>query len=983
MLTACDSLSDLNEAQRAAVAHARGPLMIVAGAGTGKTSVITRRIAYLIESQKAKPSQILALTFTEKAAQEMQERVDVLLPYGQSEAHISTFHSFGDRLLREFAVELGLAPDFQVLSEAEQVIFLRQHLFELPLKRYRPLGNPTGYLQALLKHIAKLKDEVIEPGAYEKWAQGLMGQADLANHRGWQDRAQSQLELAQCYLHFQRIAMENNLLDYGDQIYLALRLLRERPSVLQKLQENYLYVLVDEFQDTNLAQFELVRLLVGQHRNLTVVGDDDQSIYAFRGAAIANILQFQTHFPEAEQVVLTHNYRSCQPILDAAYRLIGNNNPDRLEVRNNIDKRLVAAGQAPTQVGQPMEYFQFDTVSSEADAVAEKLVDLINQGAQFSDIAILLRVNRDADPYLRALNYHDIPYRFSGSEGLYHKAEVKVLLCFLRLLADPKDSLSLFYLASSPIYRFPMTQLMGLNAIASERHLPLLEVFTGHGEGEPIMEGARTLGEQAQTVLNRLLEDYRHFTDLIPTLTPGRLLYSFVEDTGWLKALAAGEHGDDQAQVQNTARFFDILRRFEEQHPGALLPQFVEHLNLLIEAGDSPGVVEADPDSEAVQVLTVHASKGLEFPIVFLVALNEGRFPGRPRSQALEFPHAMTSRETVDPDDEQRSHLQEERRLFYVGVTRAKRYLWLSNALDSGGKTTRKRSRFIYEALGTTGRNQVRTQGAAVERLQRMAPVQQPTDALELPPIPPDRVLSLSYYRIRDYLDCPKKYQYAHILRLPVPTDPAAMYGKAIHSAISTLLQARQKGEPLSLEQMQEHFRGLWEPVGFLSPQHEQARFEAGLLTLESFFKREQSVPPPQLVEHSFSIRLEQTRLVGRFDRVDENSQGAVLTDYKCTEVESQEKADELSAQSLQLALYSLAYYASSSRRMPPTEVRLHFLDSDIVGRARPEQAQLSEANQKITQAAQGIRQRDYRAAPVFGACQRCAYRPICPAAFV
>jgi DNA helicase-2/ATP-dependent DNA helicase PcrA len=327
-----------------------------------------------------------------------------------------------------------------------------------------------------------------------------------------------------------------------------------------------------------------------------------------------------------------------------------------------------------------------------------------------------------------------------------------------------------------------------------------------------------------------------------------------------------------------------------------------------------------------------------------------------------------------------RLHVQEERRLFYVGLTRAKHYLWLSNAQDTGSKVTRKRSRFVYEALGTSRGNQVRTQGAAVERLQRMAPVMA-SEPLELPPIPQDRTLSLSYYRIRDYLDCPKKYQFAHVLRLPVASDPAVMYGRAIHGAISTLLQARQEGKDLGLEAVQDHFRGLWEPVGFLSSQHERARFQAGLVTLENFHRREQSVAPPAMVEQSFSIRLEHTRLTGRFDRVDQLP--TILTDYKCAEVESQAKADELTDASLQLALYSLAYFASGPERKLPTEVRLHFLDSDLIGRAQPTDGHLAEANQKIARAAAGIRARNYEAAPVFGACQRCPYRPICPSAFV
>src|SRR5262247_2050440 len=374
-------LEGLNAAQVAAVTHGSGPLLIIAGAGTGKTTVITRRIAYLIATRRARPSEILALTFTDKAAVEMEERVDTLVPYGYADVQLSTFHAFGDRLIRDNALELGLTPDFRVLTRAEQVIFLRDHLFELPLRHYRPLGDPTRHLQAIIGHVSRLKDEDVSPEEYLTHARTLEAAATDDEARVL---AEQQLELARTYAQYQALMARRGQVDFGDQIVEALRLLRTRPHVLRRYQRRFAHVLVDEFQDTNYAQFELVKLLAARHGNVTVVGDDDQAIFRFRGASMSNILDFDRTYPDARKVVLQENRRSPQAILDAAYRLIRYNNPDRLEVAQQIDKRLLArAPGGGLRVGKLPEYLAFDTVSSESDQVAAIIADEHSRGRPY------------------------------------------------------------------------------------------------------------------------------------------------------------------------------------------------------------------------------------------------------------------------------------------------------------------------------------------------------------------------------------------------------------------------------------------------------------------------------------------------------------------------------------------------------------------------------------------------------------------------
>jgi DNA helicase-2/ATP-dependent DNA helicase PcrA len=340
-LTAEDRiLEDLSPAKREAVLHGEGPLLIIAGAGTGKTRVLTRRIAHLISSKRVRPEEILALTFTEKAAVEMAERVDRLIPYGYAETWIGTFHAFGDRILREAALEAGLNPEFRVLTRPEQIIFLRERLWRLPLQRFRPLGDPTRHLGALLGLVSRAKDEDVSPARYRAWAEAWAAAAATADD-ATRDTAARQLELAAFYESYQALLDEAGVVDFGDQIHRALTLLRERPALLAGLRERYRYVLVDEFQDTNHAQLELVRMLAGEGRpNITVVGDDDQAIYRWRGAAAANLLAFRRLYPGAREVVLTDNHRSTQQVLDASARLISYNNPYRLEAVAGIDKRL-------------------------------------------------------------------------------------------------------------------------------------------------------------------------------------------------------------------------------------------------------------------------------------------------------------------------------------------------------------------------------------------------------------------------------------------------------------------------------------------------------------------------------------------------------------------------------------------------------------------------------------------------------------------
>src|SRR5574341_2437154 len=388
----------LNAAQQAAVIHGDGPLLVIAGAGTGKTTVIARRIAHLINSKRARPEQVLALTFTEKAAAEMERRVDLLVPYGFTDTWVSTFHAFGDRVLREHALVLGLSPDFRLLTPAEQVIFLQEHLFDLPLAYFRPLGNPMTHVSALLRLFSRAKDEDISPKEYAAFAEQLEQQSIAApDDDVLAERARGEVEIAWTYRRYQELMAREGKLDFGDLMTRTLALLREHPLVLRRMQERFRYILVDELQDTNYAQLQIVKLLAATHRNITVVGDDDKYIFKYRGASISNILKFRQGFPESHTVILVENYRSTPAILDAAYRMIQHNNADRLEYREGVDKRL----RSWNAEGPVVESLVFQTYHEEADWAAGKIQEFVEaKEYALGSIAILVRRNSDADPFL-------------------------------------------------------------------------------------------------------------------------------------------------------------------------------------------------------------------------------------------------------------------------------------------------------------------------------------------------------------------------------------------------------------------------------------------------------------------------------------------------------------------------------------------------------------------------------------------------------
>ena len=1010
-------LHGLNADQLRAVTHGDGPLLVVAGAGTGKTQVITRRIAWLIATRRARPSEILALTFTDKAAEEMAVRVDQLVPYGYTDTAISTFHAFGDGLIREYALELGLPTDVRVLTRPEVVIFLREHLFEFELDLYRPLGDPTRFLASLATLFSRCKDEDISPAEYQAHADRVAEEAERVTEAAAADgvparegdsdaveaaaeHARRQAELAAAYATYQSLMAANGCIDFGDQVALALRLVRGSAAARTAIAGRFRYILVDEFQDTNQAQAELVALLTEAHRNVTVVGDDDQAIYAFRGAAVDNILAFRDRYAGARTVVLRRNYRSLAPVLDAAYRLVRFNDPDRLEVRAGVGKRLRA--ERSTGAPAPVRLEVFASGSEEADWIAAEIGRRVASGAEPRDHAVLVRANGHADPILRALNMAGIPWRFSGTSGLYARPEVRMLLAFLRVVADLDSSVDLYALAASEAYGLGGEDLTAIVNMARRRNRSVWAILD-ELERQP---GILRLGPETRTSAHRLVTEVREYAAMAHERPAGELLYRFLRAGGLLATLVATDTASAQEALQNIARFFEIVRA-----QSALLTDdraiFVaRHLATLIEAGDDPPTAELDPDANAVAVLTVHKAKGLEFPVVFLPGLVSGRFPLIGRGETLPIPAGVGRGTPPTPE----TALAEERRLFYVAMTRARDELVLSHAADYGGTRARRVSPFVLEALDLPVASGVPGAGARPSTpAERLAGFEATAGWASGPEGPITEPLSLSFYQIDDYLTCPAKFRYAHVLRVPLAPHHAIIYGSALHKVVQLFHNRQAKGVIMSEAELDEAFEAVWSNEGFVSRDHETARLEAGRAALRRF-RTAQLLPDaviPTYVEREFSFTLGGDRIRGRWDRVDVEPVGegsvpnrtdpdqsqiadvvsptlgmlgperVTITDYKSSDVRDPARARQRARESLQLQIYAMGYEAMTGRL--PDAVALHFLESGLVGRVEVDPKRLAKARARIARAAAGMRARDYTATPDYLACTYCAFRDICP----
>ena len=948
----------LNPQQIEAVKHLSGPLLIIAGAGTGKTTVITERIKYLILKKNILPSQILALTFTDKAAHEMEERVDVAMPYGYTQMWISTFHAFCDRVLRDDAHAIGLDPGYKLISEGESVLMLKKNIFDMGLKFFRPLGNPTKFLDALITHFLRLKDEDISPNDYIQWVKKQKAS----------EETQQYLELANSYKKYEELKVRESVMDFSDLISNTLLLFRERKNILKKYQNQFKFILVDEFQDTNYAQNELAMALAGDDKNITVVADDDQSIYRFRGAAISNVLQFKKNFPKSKTVTLNNNYRSTQPILDAAYRLIQHNNPNRLEIVEGIDKRLRSHSMAPKK---EVELIHENRSEDEADIIARTIKKLTNDKFEYKDIAILVRANNHAQLITAALQRHRIPFQFLGPGYLFQQEEVKDLIAYLMFLTNLSDSVSLFRVLCMDIFNIPYIELNYLLNFAKKRNLTLFEALFNIEQS--------FLKPQTQEKLINFREMAKRHLEKSKKSSAGQVLYYFLVDSKLFETLSSADSIKEERKVQNIAKFFDRVKNFESDTPDANIFTLVDWLNLMLQMGDSPQAADIDlKDRDAVNILTVHSSKGLEFKVVFLVNLVSDRFPTRERSEKIPLPTGII-KETIPLESD--FHMEEERRLFYVGVTRAKERLYFTAAnYYGGGKRAKKLSPFIYEALPKLQeqekeKNRIK-QLSLTEILSSYEEKEERKEQKQ-----PIKLNYITFSNLQMFDICPLHYKAKVIFNIPTDATRNQTFGISLHKTLYNFYKQISEGNKSSLNLLLSILKKEWLSEGYANKKDEREKFSQAVKILGKFYKTEyNSSIKPLGLELPFSFVLKNgVKVFGKIDRIDKKGNGIEIIDYK-TGLDNP-KADK--AHRLQLAMYALAATRVKdnilSRNPQDITLTLHFLEENTKKSMNFKQEDLNKLELDLIDKIYEIEKSDFLCSKNI-LCINCEYKMLCNA---
>ena len=634
-------MNTLNESQYNAVMYNAGPSLIIAGAGSGKTRVLTHRIAYLIDQLGVNPWNILAITFTNKAAGEMRERVDKLVDFGSESIWISTFHSMCVRILRRHIDRLGYDTNFTIYDADDQKTLMKD------VCKYLKIDTKMYKERTLLGMISSAKDELITPEEYMIQAEGDFGRK----------------KVAQVYAEYEKQLKANNALDFDDLLLKTVQLFQTQPDVLEYYQDRFRYIMVDEYQDTNTVQFKLINLLASKYQNICVVGDDDQSIYKFRGANIKNILNFEKHFPSACVIKLEQNYRSTGNILDAANKVIRNN-------QGRKEKSLWTEKEA----GDLIKFRQFDNAFEEAEYIVNDIKQSVRQGnREYQDIAILYRTNAQSRMFEEKLVVSNIPYKIIGGINFYARKEIKDLLSYLKTIENGKDDLAVRRIINVPKRGIGLTTVNRIQEHALERETSFYETILG---AESVPGIAR-----AKSKLDSFAALIEHFKVTAENQKLSELYQEILDLTGYIEELREESEIEAEARIENIEELKNKIVAYEEnceeQGEKATLTGFLEEVALVAD------IDNLDEESDYVVLMTLHSAKGLEFPQVYLAGMEDGLFP---------------SYMTITADDPQ--EIEEERRLCYVGITRAMENLTMTCAMRRmvhGETQYNKMSRFVKE----------------------------------------------------------------------------------------------------------------------------------------------------------------------------------------------------------------------------------------------------------------------------------------------
>lgn len=956
-------LNHLNDQQKKAVTHQGKPLLIIAGAGTGKTTVVSHKIAYTIDKEYAKPENILALTFTDKASHEMLERVESLIECAYTDMRISTFHGFCQWLLQNYGLEIGLPDHFKVLDNKASWMLIKDNFDAFKLDYFKPRANPYRMIHALIKHFSRCKDENITAEAYTQLVKSLKPRTNTPEEI---QEIQKKQELAEAYKTYNSLLLQKGWMDFGDLLMHSVELLQKRPALKNELQKKFTHILVDEFQDTNWIQYELVRLLAGD-RGFTAVADDDQSIYKFRGASIANVEQYTKDYPSAEKISLTTNYRSGQEILDVAHTFIQNNNPHRLEITQQINKKLKAGSTIQSSV----KIIECETQKVEDEYIVKKI------GAFEGARAVLCRTNAQVQHFAHVLRNAHIPIHIHANEGLFKETMIIECMSWFTLIADTKNDQACFRILNNQRMPCPPSGVETITQKAHQKKWSYVYTMQTIGKDE--------VSENTANWMHDLQEKINAHKTLMQETSVSGMAHMFFEEFGWFSYIArlgsSGNHAQAMQLVNTIQSFITELESFEETHEHIFVQNFLDYIALLKDAGYESTVTEQTEPEGCVQIMTMHASKGLEFDHVIIPQLVHLKFPSIKKREALAIPEELIKEHIPSGD----MHLEEERRLMYVGITRAKQTLLCSYAKDYGGKTIRKPSRFIEEL------------GVAVEapddsktaQLSKKEPHNSPqTNAIHIP-------TKFSYTSLKSFNTCPLQFKFKYILNIPTRGAAPLSFGNAIHATLeqfyreiklhSENTQASLFEEDIvedgllevpSLKKLLELYQKNYIEDWFVSEAQKKEYRTHGEKILEQFYETQASMGwrLPKLIEQRIHIPVGEATLTGAIDRVDEEFGEFIIIDYKTGAPKSKKSLTK--DEKLQLLLYTIGL--EKTLGMKASRCEFWYLEDGTKHIFEPTDKDLEKALEEVEMRIHNIKKSDFTATPSPFVCSTCPFRDMC-----
>jgi len=965
-----------NEAQRRAITHGEGPLLVIAGAGTGKTRVITERIRHLLESDPSLLGEnILGLTFTKKAAGEMKARVVKAVGERGKDVTLATFHSFCEALLKE------VDPNRLALESVDHWILLRRNLARLKLEKYRRLAEPGQFLNDFIAFFSRCQDELVSSEDYQAFADTLAAEFEADKSALDEDTSKEraehvalQQEIARAYRASEEILCEKRSMAINGLIAEAVALLKNEAQRRGRLQQRFKHILVDEFQDTNIAQLELLNLLCGDSRNIVVVGDNDQAIYRFRGASFGSFKLFLERFTGWQEgqdstpyrVALTENYRSTPNILRVAMQSIGMN-----ETSPEFPKKIL---QPNKPEGERIRIVELESPEAEASWVADELERLHKAGRPWQHFAVLYRQHAHRDFLVEELSARKIPFVIAKLSILDHPL-VRDVLAYLSLIAKPYDDISCARVLAAPAWHFKPEDFVRLaERAAKKRGTSLYDVLQAPQGVLPF--------DPSPSATEDLLEFLSNQRKTLKRRTAREILSDLVE---WLEVLRRAGLQDRKYVNQ----LFQFVKDWEPKSETRGLAEFLEYLDYFEQAGGTLSLEDEAP-GDAVQLMTVHGAKGLEFPQVFLVRVNSNAFPARERSPLFEFPVRLMKEELPQGD----FHIQEERRLFYVALTRAEDRLTITTVSEKKSKVPV----FIEDLV---------MEPAVKQRdLLQLAPkVKKPESALrndhqpaspelfpstEEPPKifsriaswaeqyhrPAAEPLKLSSSAIDTLPQVPQQYAFSYLWSLKEGPRATLSFGSVMHTTIRRFVEQLRKGVKLPFEEVQRIYETEWSSAGYEDDYQEAAYKKDGLEQLKAFHASMLAAPPNILEqEKGFELPLENdVILIGRMDQVNALGHKEVeIVDYKT----GKPKKDADARKSLQLSIYALA--AKEIFEWNPVRLVFHYLQNNETQVTARDSKQMDQAEKIIQETAADIRAKEFPPRPGFS-CRGCAYKLICPA---